>query len=149
MRRNGKFGVGAAILVVAIGYLVYAGVERGSVYYFRVGEFDGRKEALAGQGIRVAGQVAKGSVIRHMTADGTDLRFVLGEFPAGQSGSPTAQVRVHYTGIVPDMFAEGRDVIVEGTYRGGTLEAHTLMTSCPSKYEAGNDGRGSSEHPRS
>jgi cytochrome c-type biogenesis protein CcmE len=35
------------------------------------------------------------------------------------------------------MFAEGRDVIVEGTYgHGGSFHARTLLTSCPSKYEA-------------
>jgi len=35
------------------------------------------------------------------------------------------------------MFAEGRDVIVEGRYNAGSaLAAKTIMTSCPSKYEA-------------
>jgi cytochrome c-type biogenesis protein CcmE len=34
------------------------------------------------------------------------------------------------------MFAEGRDVIIEGKYVDGTLQAQTIMTSCPSKYEA-------------
>jgi cytochrome c-type biogenesis protein CcmE len=35
------------------------------------------------------------------------------------------------------MFAEGRDVIVEGRYsHENILEAKTIMTSCPSKYEA-------------
>jgi cytochrome c-type biogenesis protein CcmE len=47
-----------------------------------------------------------------------------------------AGVPVHYQGILPDMFAEGRDVIVEGRYdAGNTLAAKTIMTSCPSKYE--------------
>jgi cytochrome c-type biogenesis protein CcmE len=34
------------------------------------------------------------------------------------------------------MFAEGRDVIIEGRYVDGTLQAQQIMTSCPSKYEA-------------
>jgi cytochrome c-type biogenesis protein CcmE len=42
---------------------------------------------------------------------------------------------VAFTGIVPDMFAEGRDVIIEGRYLDGTLHAQQIMTSCPSKYE--------------
>jgi cytochrome c-type biogenesis protein CcmE len=34
------------------------------------------------------------------------------------------------------MFAEGRDVIVEGKYENGQrLIAKTIMTRCPSKYE--------------
>lgn len=35
----------------------------------------------------------------------------------------------------PDMFAPGRDVIVEGRLaRDGTIEARQVLTSCPSKY---------------
>jgi cytochrome c-type biogenesis protein CcmE len=142
MRRNRKFGVGALILLGAIGYLVYAGVQQGSVYYFKIDEFWTQKEALADQGVRVAGRVAKGSVAKQMTSDGTDLRFTLGEFPNGESNNGTHGLTVHFTGVVPDMFAEGRDVIVEGTYSKGMLEAHTLMTSCPSKYEAGKEQPG-------
>ena len=40
------------------------------------------------------------------------------------------------TGIKPDMFADGRDVIVEGRYTGDVLHATQVLTSCPSKYEA-------------
>ncbi len=35
----------------------------------------------------------------------------------------------------PDMFAPGRDVIVEGLLTGdSTLQARQVLTSCPSKY---------------
>jgi cytochrome c-type biogenesis protein CcmE len=34
------------------------------------------------------------------------------------------------------MFADGRDVIVEGRYTDGELRASQVLTSCPSKYEA-------------
>jgi len=44
---------------------------------------------------------------------------------------------VAYPGIKPAMFAEGREVIVEGNVEsGGVFHADTLMTKCPSKYEA-------------
>jgi cytochrome c-type biogenesis protein CcmE len=33
------------------------------------------------------------------------------------------------------MFAEGREVVVEGRWKDGTLTARQIMTSCPSKYE--------------
>jgi len=147
MKRNRKFGIGAAILVSAIGYLVYAGVQQGSVYYFRVEEFWPQKEALADQGVRVAGRVAANSVATMMTADGTDLRFVLTVLPDARTSINSEGLPVHFTGVVPDMFAEGRDVIVEGKYSHGTLEAHTLMTSCPSKYEAGKEEPGANEPP--
>ena len=44
-------------------------------------------------------------------------------------------LRIVYYGIKPDMFAVGRDVIVDGEYRSGTFFASTLLTQCPSKYE--------------
>jgi cytochrome c-type biogenesis protein CcmE len=44
-------------------------------------------------------------------------------------------VPVAYHGILPDMFAEGREVVVEGRYADGGLAARQIMTSCPSKYE--------------
>jgi cytochrome c-type biogenesis protein CcmE len=134
MNRQGKFGVGALLLVGAIGYLVYAGVQQGSVYYFTIEEFAARRQTLEGEGVRVAGRVAAGSVRKQTTAAGTQLDFVLGEFVTGGGSAPG--VPVHFTGVLPDMFAEGRDVIVEGAYHDGVLHAQTVMTSCPSKYEA-------------
>jgi cytochrome c-type biogenesis protein CcmE len=48
----------------------------------------------------------------------------------------TEEVPVAYKGILPDMFAEGREVVVEGHYKSGAMTAKQIMTSCPSKYEA-------------
>jgi cytochrome c-type biogenesis protein CcmE len=46
-----------------------------------------------------------------------------------------AAVEVHYRGLLPDMFAEGRDVVVEGPQSDGPVfEASSVLTSCPSKY---------------
>lgn len=134
MNRNRKFGIGALLLIGAIGYLVYAGVQQGSVYYFTIGEFQGRKDTLANQGVRVAGRVAAGTVQKQTTAKGTELKFVLADF-SGPEGTNGPQVPVEFAGVQPDMFAEGRDVIVEGKYVNGMLRAQTIMTSCPSKYE--------------
>jgi cytochrome c-type biogenesis protein CcmE len=38
------------------------------------------------------------------------------------------------------MFAEGREVVVEGTDEGALFRARQVMTSCPSKYEADRKG---------
>ncbi|MBI1815512.1 MAG: cytochrome c maturation protein CcmE [Deltaproteobacteria bacterium] len=131
MTRKKRFLIGAALLVGSVAYLVYAGVRESSVYYLTIEEFLVKKESLTGEGVRVAGRVRAGSIDKKTTTAGTDLRFVLGDFQK-EGGVP-----VQYTGILPDMFGEGRDVIVEGKYtRDGVLRAQTVMTSCPSKYEA-------------
>jgi cytochrome c-type biogenesis protein CcmE len=49
-----------------------------------------------------------------------------------------AFVRVRYSGSVPDLFEPGRHVFVRGEVQRGTFvgQPDTLMTKCPSKYEA-------------
>lgn len=146
MRRNYKFGLGAVLLVAAIGYLMYAGVQQSSSYYFTIGEFLPKKDTLGGHGLRIAGRVAPGSLQSETSSAGTAMKFHIGDFTDdAPAGAPT--LAVEYTGIVPDMFAEGRDVIVEGTYEGGVLRASTVMTSCPSKYEPELEGATADSRP--
>jgi cytochrome c-type biogenesis protein CcmE len=47
-----------------------------------------------------------------------------------------ASVPVEYTGVVPDPFREGREVIVTGQMKDGTFvaERDSLVTKCPSKF---------------
>jgi len=129
MTKNSRFIVGACIIVAAVSYLVFTGIRETSVYYLTIDEFLTKREAMANEGVRVAGRVGAQSV--NWNPSTLDLRFRLTSFD-GQGG-----VDVTYNGVLPDMFAEGRDVIVEGVYvAGGALQARTLLTSCPSKYEA-------------
>lgn len=136
MHRKWRFGLAAVILVGAVAYLMYTGVSQTATYYLTVAEFEARKASLEGEGVRVAGRVAPGSVKRRMTAEGEELQFLLGDFTTDDGGAHP-KVPVHYVGIVPDMFKDegGSDVIVEGRFESGTLKAHSVLTSCPSKYE--------------
>jgi len=137
---KGKFAIGVLFIIGAVGYLIYTGIRETSTYYLTIEEFVLQKEALANEGVRVAGRVQVGSV--QWNPKDLRLNFVLGPFK-DDSGNQTAGVPVSYQGILPDMFAEGRDVIVEGRYdAGNTLAAKTLMTSCPSKYEPEKKGAG-------
>ena len=135
MNRSVKFGIGACLLAAAIGYLMFAGVQTSSSYYFKVAEFLPRKNELAGEAVRVAGRVTAGSLQKQTSAKGTAMTFTIGDFVGPDHVPVEGTVPVAYTGVVPDMFAEGRDVIVEGKYVDGVLQAHAVMTSCPSKYE--------------
>lgn len=129
MERNRRFIVGASIIVAAVAYLVYTGIRETSVYYLTIDELLSRREAVAGEGLRVAGRVGANSVVWNPAT--LDLKFRLANFDDNDG------VDVAYNGVLPDMFAEGRDVIVEGTYsHDGSFRARTLLTACPSKYEA-------------
>ena len=129
MQRNRRFIIGAAIIVAAVAYLVYTGIRETSVYYLTIDEFLKDREAVAGEGLRVAGRVGAKSV--EWNAATLDLKFRLANFDDKDG------VDVTYNGVLPDMFAEGRDVIVEGSYaKHGAFHARSLLTACPSKYEA-------------
>ena len=84
----------------------------------------------------LTGKVVDGSVERQ----GERMRFSVRD-RAGQTAIP-----VVYEGTVPDPFREGREVIVEGRVRRGTLVADrdSLVTKCPSKFTEQKKGSQSS-----
>ena len=127
MLNRRRFIVGAVLITAAVSYLVYAGIRTTSMYYLELPEFVARRDELAGETLRVKGWVRHGSVDRTVATN--ELRFELAR------QDDTGGVPVAYRGIMPDMFAEGREVVVEGRYDGRALSARQIMTSCPSKYE--------------
>ncbi|MBX7142888.1 MAG: cytochrome c maturation protein CcmE [Oligoflexia bacterium] len=83
--------------------------------------------------VRVGGRVAE-SDINYQVEPTIELNFSVRD-----PGAPNPQqkiIPVTYKGIKPDMFAAGRDVIIDGDFVGGVLVASKLQTQCPSKYEA-------------
>ena len=141
METKSKFLVGAALLVGAVGYLMYSGVQQTAMYYLTIEEFLAQREVYADEGVRIAGRVKPGTVAKRMTPSGEEFEFEIGDFVAEDEMGQT--IPVYYLGVTPDMFKSegGSDVIIEGTFRDGTLVAQNVMTSCPSKYEA-EDGTG-------
>jgi cytochrome c-type biogenesis protein CcmE len=132
VRLNLRFIGGGLAIVAAIAWLMVVGIRETSSYYLTIDEFLPRKDTLGDSPLRVAGRVRAGSI--DWDAKTLALRFAIGAFDEGGSVGPA--VPVAYTGIKPDMFADGRDVIIEGRYREGTIHADKVLTSCPSKYEA-------------
>ncbi len=128
-KNQSKFAVAVLIIVGAIFYLIFTGVSQTSVYYLTVSELMDRKETISfDEGVRVSGTVVPGSIKRH------DSNFKV-NFKITDSQK---DLLVHYEGIIPDMFKDNVDIVVEGTMDRGdnTLTANILLTSCPSKYEA-------------
>lgn len=132
MLNQRRFFVGATLIAVAVGYLVYAGIQSTSMYYFNIEDFFPVRSAHAGTDLRVHGWVGAGSV--KWDPQTNDLAFQLVQ---KDGANP---VPVSYRGVLPDMFAEGREVVVEARYADDTLAAKQIMTSCPSKYEKKADG---------
>ena len=84
-------------------------------------------EAQAGRSYELTGTVVKGSVHR----EGAVLHFSVEDRVGGTT------VPLAYTGVVPDPFREGREVIVNVEKQGDRFigENNSLITKCPSKYK--------------
>jgi cytochrome c-type biogenesis protein CcmE len=78
--------------------------------------------------VELTGKVAAGSVRK----SGDTLRFAIRD----RNGTGP-QIPVVYTGVVPDPFRVGREVIVTGKLKNGTFigERDSLVTKCPSKFQ--------------
>lgn len=122
---------GIAILGAVI-YLVYANTQTNAVYYMTVPELK-HCTICTTQAVRVAGVVQAGSVVRN---DSNDLiKFVITD---GNQSLP-----VTYSGVVPDIFRPGIQVVVEGHYTGqGPFQAQILLAKCPSKFQSATPAAG-------
>ena len=127
MLRSKKFVIAVAVVAIALGFLIFNSLQSGSVYYYTVTEYKSQQSKLDGQAVRVIGKVASGSVNRDPSS--RSLQFTLVE--GGQS-LPVTYAR----SSIPDAFGPDVEVVVQGTYKGDVFQADTILTKCPSKYEA-------------
>jgi len=126
--RTIKIVVGAVVIAVALGVLLWVAVGRGSVYYYTVSELLAKGPA---ERVRVSGELVDGSVEGLGT---TNLKFVLHD-----RDYPEQTIAVAYKGAIPDSFKDQPDteVVAEGDYVAGESFLATVLTAkCPSKYEA-------------
>ncbi len=121
-----KFIVAIIVIGVAISYLVYGGVNDTMVYYLTVQELKDRVPSVYKQKVRVSGKVVPGSIRNDI--DGS-LEFTIAD------GEET--VDVTYKGIVPDIFKDDVEAVVEGSYTpDNVFVASLLLAKCPTKYES-------------
>lgn len=86
------------------------------------------REKQPGRSYQITGDVVDGSVYHEAGA----LHFKLADRAGGGSAIP-----VSYTGVVPDAFHEGREIIITVEQQGSQYvgERESLITKCPSKYK--------------
>lgn len=125
MRTSRKLVVGLVVIVAAIGAVAYSGIRSAAVYYLTPTEFAGRADLRSAQ-VRLAGTVEAGTVRR----DG-------GRVTGFRLSDGTTAIDVRYGGPLPDLFAEGREVLVEGRLRDGALDAARVITTHPTEYKEG------------
>jgi len=96
--------IGAGVTLVAIAAGLVLNAFQGNVVFFFSPSQVVAREAPVEKTFRVGGMVEKGSLKRR--ADGLTVEFVV---------TDTAQsIPVVYTGILPDLFKEGKGVVAQG-----------------------------------
>lgn len=133
---NPKFAIAAAVLVCAVGYLMYTSAQSTSASFFdTVSELNARADSADGELVRVGGDVVESSIEIDGVAGPVYFEITDGE----------EKLAVVYDGQVPDIFDEHIQAVVEGTYqKDGIFQADTVLTKCPSRFE---DAHEDGEHP--
>ena len=125
-----SFIVAGLAILGAVIYLIYTSTQANALYYLTVSELKSCT-TCATQSVRVAGFVQAGSIVRDDQKQ--QISFVIAD------GGHT--LHVVYSGIVPDIFRPGIQVVVEGNYTGqGPFQAQTLLAKCPSKFQSATPG---------
>jgi len=101
--------VGVAALSVA-GMFVLNAFQSNLVFFFTPTQVS-QGEAPKGRAFRVGGMVKEGSLVK----DGENIQFVVTDF--------AHEVPVKYTGLLPDLFKEGKGVVAQGKLSDSKLFA--------------------------
>jgi cytochrome c-type biogenesis protein CcmE len=92
----------AALAALGIAASLILNAFRSNIVFFYTPTQVATKEAPVGRGFRIGGMVKDGSLKR----DGVNVQFVVTDM--------AQSVPVAYTGILPDLFKEGKGVVAQG-----------------------------------
>ena len=123
-----KIAATATILVVAFVGLLYSTLNEGTEYYKHVEEVMVNPTAWEGKRLQLHGFVVDDSIMRK-----PDTLDYLSKIQSNGS-----VVTARYTGVVPDTFKNGSEVVLKGRLGpdGFKVEPNGVMAKCPSKYQA-------------
>ena len=129
MSRRGKFAAGGLVIAAAIAYLIWAGVSQSVVYFVTPSEL--LAAPTPSKTYRLGGLVQAGSL--KWEPKSLDLSFTLSD--------GKASVPVRHKGAPPDLFAEERGAVVEGSWtKDGYFKASLIMAKHSEEYKAPHDG---------
>lgn len=138
-----KIAVSVVVVLGGLGGLVYS-TTGGSAfeYYKHVDEVVDELPRWQKKPLQLHGFVLPGSIERKLDRDRQQLDY---RFIAVNCGR---QVRVTYSGSIPDTFKDGAEVVCKGEFladaTGGAADSAfrstEIMAKCPSKYQATSGG---------
>jgi len=128
-----RFLILGAVVVLALGYMIYSAFPGNALYFLTVGEFIERDSVHDGRMVRVSGILVDGSFLRE--GNSTVGHFSLTDKDSGLVGR---QLQASYQGVLPDLFFNPHsEIILQGAYgEGGIFQAQDILVKCPSKYRS-------------
>lgn len=109
-------------ITTAVGLILFALKQNINLFYTPT-EIQEQKISLL-QTIRVGGMVKQGSIQR---GQNLDIQFTLTDYHQ--------DVKIRYSGILPDLFREGQGVVVLGELKSdGCFEAHQVLAKHDENY---------------
>ena len=125
MLKRRRFIIGGLIILAALSYIIYGGMQQAMVYFVTPSELKAKESASNDKFLRMGGMVVKGSLqkdVKNLT-----YRFDLTD---GNVSFP-----VYFRGVPPDLFTEGKGAVVEGRIgRDGVFQATTIMAKHAEEY---------------
>ncbi|HEX5432725.1 MAG TPA: cytochrome c maturation protein CcmE [Candidatus Angelobacter sp.] len=130
-RKYLKFSVAIVIIVLALGYVAYTGIQENKSYYVTLTELHTMGNSAYNKHLRVSGFVKPGTIKQ----SGTHADFVLTEngqvLPVSYKGSEPP----------PDTFKDNSQALAIGDLgRDGVFHANELQAKCASKYAPQQNG---------
>ncbi len=126
--------VGAGVIVAAVAYLIWGGVQEAIVYFYTPSELQTRGDQAFGKRLRLGGMVEAGSLTKDPETLTMKFRMTDG----------TTSVPVRFKGIPPDLFTEGKGAVVEGTWTPeGIFHSDLIMAKHSEEYHPPGEGEAS------
>ncbi len=130
-----RLWLAAAVVLAALGFLVFQGLGNATLYFRTADEAVAQKGQLGERRFRIEGDVVGGSVQQV----GDDVSFML--------TSKSVEVPVRHKGDPPELFRPGIPVVLEGRFQGDTFSSDRILVKHSETYVAQNPDRVQSTTP--
>jgi cytochrome c-type biogenesis protein CcmE len=132
MLKRRRFIIGGLIILAALAYIIYGGMQEAIVYFVTPSELKATESVSADKFLRMGGMVVAGSLQKDVKS--LTYRF---ELTDGNASFP-----VFFRGVPPDLFTEGKGAVVEGRIGAdGIFQATTIMAKHAEEYSPHLDGK--------
>ncbi len=129
MNQRRRLWLAGAVVVAALGFLVFQGLGNATVYFRTADEAVAQRESLGTRRFRIEGAVVPDTIAEAQNR--VTFRIV----------SNGVEVPVVHDGDTPGMFKPGIPVVLEGRFRGETFSSDKILVKHSETYIAENPDR--------